>query len=117
MVSPGLTRKSRPVTRSTWKEIAFSPGCRRAENVECQRRVAEPIASAVTCEPSGTAKMAGWPETALTERRGVPMHRVGLDLLLANLVGGDRVTDLDRLGGDEDGLRRHFLGPLVRRAG
>ena len=26
MVSPPFTRKSRPVTRSTWKAIAFSPG-------------------------------------------------------------------------------------------
>ena len=47
MVSPCFTRKSRPVARSTWKAIAFSPGFRSAGMLTA-RLLPAPIASPVT---------------------------------------------------------------------
>ena len=59
--SPARTRKSRPVTRSTWKAIAFSPGLSCA--LTLLGPVPPPIASRVTWLPFGIANRAGCPLT------------------------------------------------------
>ena len=46
-----------------------------------------PIASAVTCEPSGIAKSAGWPDTADVDASGVPCTASGSTSSSSTLAG------------------------------
>ncbi len=76
-----------------------------------------PIASAVTCEPSGIAKSAGWPETWRGGGERCALDRFGVDVELLDLRRGDFLADVDVLGGDEDGLEDLLRQPLRPCAG
>ena len=100
MSRPGLTRKSTPVTRSTWKAIAFSPGSSiAAMSTGATASADRPPGSPGAC---GTGNSAGWPESCVVLLRGVPLDGVRVDLLLLDLVGSDRIADGDVLRGDQN---------------
>ncbi len=112
MWSPGWIRKLRPVTGSTWKAIAFSPG---SSWHAMQKLFVAPTTSWLTCVPLGTGKSAGLPVSCEGSPKRVPETSSGLTALTSTLSGVTGVADGDIHLGDEDihGRRRGLAGSRV----